>query len=72
MAMLQKFTVALVSRPVMQKKFPDKTKHFPGLSRTTVILKYFQGLAFATSKFKDFQGFSRTRGYPALPKQSVL
>ena len=56
-AIRQKIIVALVSRPVMQYNFSDQTKHFPGLSRTTFIFKYFQGLDFAALN-------PRTRGYP--------
>jgi len=34
------------------KNFQNPMKHISGLSRTTFIFKYFQGLEFATLKFK--------------------
>jgi len=35
------------------KNFPNPMKHIPGLSRTTFIFKYFQGLKHAISKLED-------------------
>jgi len=37
-------------------KFSRPTRHFAGLSRITLIFKYFQGIDFATFKFNDIQG----------------